>query len=336
MNRIFDDFDPLEAYSQGFVGAYSDPRADEEFADSIIRHGGDPNGASVAHHWGIADAGKDKLVTLTPVVEDVFPGSFPGPPQLVGDCVGRATANCLLGSIAHEIYDGKPDEVTGKVEGKPELPDAGVKHGVVSSESIYAWRGYNSHGWICSASAKTAMDKGFLIRKPYPDLGIDLTQYNRTTIALGGSPVPGSKWLAESQRHVCRNATILKTREEVRDFLAAGYCVLNCSSLGFESTRNEDGFSKQVGSWAHAQIMCGYDDRASTKAKYGQALVQWQNSWNRWNRGPRTIRGTNLQIPEGGYWALASTIDRCNCIALSSVAGWPRRQHTTYGAEGFV
>jgi hypothetical protein len=82
--------------------------------------------------------------------------------------------------------------------------------------------------------------------------------------------------------------------------------------------------------------MCGYDDRASTKAKYGQALVQWQNSWGKWNKGPRTIRGTDLQIPDGGYWALASTIDRCNCIALSSVAGWPRRQHTTYGAEGFV
>jgi hypothetical protein len=46
--------------------------------------------------------------------------------------------------------------------------------------------------------------------------------------------------------------------------------------------------------------------------------------------------GTSIDIPEGAFWALADTIDRCTCIALSSVAGWPRRKHTTFGASGNV
>jgi hypothetical protein len=48
------------------------------------------------------------------------------------------------------------------------------------------------------------------------------------------------------------------------------------------------------------------------------------------------VLGTDLLIPEGCFWALADTIDKCQCIALSSVAGWPRRKHTTYGAAGNV
>jgi hypothetical protein len=106
--------------------------------------------------------------------------------------------------------------------------------------------------------------------------------------------------------------------------------------MGFDRTRNEDGFSRQIGTWQHSQVYIGYDDRPETHQKYGQALVCWLNSWNKWNRGPRKVRGTDLEIPEGAYWALASTIDRAQNIALSSVAGWPRRRQTTYGAKGNV
>jgi hypothetical protein len=118
--------------------------------------------------------------------------------------------------------------------------------------------------------------------------------------------------------------------------LAAGFGVFNCSALGFEKTRNEDGVSRQVGVWHHSQGFLGYDDRPETHKKYGQALVLWQNSWNRFNTGSRKVLGTDLLIPEGSFWALADTIDRCQCIALSSVAGWPRRRHSTYGAMGNV
>ena len=329
-------FDPLDEYSHGLIGSYADPRADEEFVDSIIRSGGDPDGGQVAHQWEFAEAGKGKLTMLFPTVEEIFPGCFPGPPQLTGDCVSRAAANCLLISIGMEIADGRPDEVTGHVEGPPDIPELGVRQGVVSSESIWAWRGYDRDGWICSKAAQVAGEQGFLVRKPYPELGIDLTKYTEQTIRLGGSRKPSDKWLAESKQYIARTATILNGREQVRDFLAAGFGVMNCSSLGFERTRNEDGVSRQVGTWHHAQIFHSYDDRPETIQKYGEPLVGWQNSWGAWNTGPRRVRGTSIDIPQGGYWARASTIDQCQCIALSSVAGWPRRKHTTFGAAGNI
>lgn len=330
------NFNPYAAYSAGLVGCIKSPRADEEFVDSILRRGGEPDGGNVAHAWDFADAGKGVLTLLFPKVLDVFPDCWPGPTQLTGDCVARATANCLLTSMGLEIADQKPDEVTGLVEGAPELPTLGVMHSVVASESLWAWRGYDGDGWICSKAAQVATTQGFLIRKPYPGLGIDLTKYTDDTLALGGSRPPSLAWLTESKQHLARAATVLEGREQVRSFLAQGYGVFNCSSMGFERTRNEDGFSRQIGTWQHAQCYIGYDDRPETHQKYGQALVCWLNSWNRWNTGPRLVRGTNIEIPHGAYWALASTIDRARNIALSSVAGWPRRQYTAYGAGGNV
>jgi hypothetical protein len=330
-------WNPREAYEAGLIGAMEDPRADEFFADYILRRGGNPVGEEVASQWEFTGAGEGKLTLLFPAVQAVFPDCYPGSAQVRGDCVSRATANCILGSMGMEIYNAKVDEVTGLLEGAPELPSTGVTEGVVSSESLWAWRGYDDDGWVGSEAAKVASENGFLLRRPYPDLKIDLTKYTEANTQLGGSRLPGPKWQAESKQHVARTATFLKGREQVRDFLAAGYCVFNTSSLGFSSTRNEDGVAVQDRTWQHAQTWIGYDDRAETKKKYGQALVLWLNSWGKtWQRGGRRILGTDIDIPLGSYWALASTIDRCTCIALSSVAGWPRRQHTTYGATGHV
>lgn len=331
-----DHFNPLEAYSGGLSGCRPDPRADEELVDSILRHGGNPDGGSVAFSWEFAEAGKNKLTLLFPAVQTVFPGCWPGPTQLTGDCVARAASNCLLTSLALEIASNKPDEVTGRIEGAPDIPERGVRDSVIASESLWAWRGYDSDGWICSKAAQVATTKGFLVRKPYPELGFDLTQYSDSTLRLGGSRPPSQKWVDESSQRIARTATVLTGREQVRDFLFQGYGIFNCSSMAFERTRNEDGFSRQVGIWHHAQSFIGYDDRPETHQKYGQALVLWNNSWAAWNSGPRRVRGTPIDIPPGSYWALASTIDKAQCIALSSVSGWPRRQHTTFGAVGYV
>lgn len=330
------DFSPLEAYRSGLIGCRKDPRSDELLADHILRYGGDPSGAQVAYDWGLEQAGSGRLSTLWRTIEAVFPGSLPGPSQLWGDCVSWGCSRALLGSMAAEIYDNKPDEVTGRLEGAPELPAEGIRNSVVAAESLFAWRMSDSDGWICSEAAKVACEKGFLIRKPYPELKIDLTRYTEKTIRLGGARPPGETWLQESKQHVARTATFLKGREQVRDFLASGFCCFNCSSLGFERTRNEDGVSRQSGRWAHSQAFLGYDDRPETHKKYGQGLVLWCNSWSKWNSGGRKVLGTDLLIPEGCFWALAETIDRCQVIALSSVAGWPRRKHTTLGAGGNV
>ena len=183
-----------------------------------------------------------------------------------------------------------------------------------------------------------ACERGFLVRRHYPDLKIDLTKYtDRTHRAYGATPPP-APIAAEGKRHVARTATFLKGREQVRDFLASGMGIFNCSGMAFERVRGEWGVARQVGRWSHAQHWLGYDDRPETHRRWGQALVLWNNQWAIWNSGDRRVFGMpDVLIPEGSYWALADTIDRCgSIIALSSVAGWPRRRIVTYGAGGNV
>jgi hypothetical protein len=330
-------FDPKSAYSTGFIGARFDPRAFEVLCDSIIRAGGDPDGGRVAWEWGLEDAGKGKLTTTWLHVDNVFPGCWPGPPQVVGDCVSHGCANALLTSMSCEIASGHIDEETKRPEGPPELSAEAIKNVPISSESLYWWRGSSSDGWVCAEAAQVAINKGFLVRKPYPTLKLDLTNYSESNIRLFGARAPGDGIASEAVRHRARTATVLESREQVRDFLASGYGVFNCSNLGFSDERDENGYSRQSGSWAHSQCLIGYDDRAEIIQKYGEALVLWLNSWGpRWNSGGRKVYGTSLLIPEGAFWAKASTIDRCRVFALSSIAGWPRRKLPTYGAEGNI
>lgn len=330
-------FDPLKEYSSGLRGAIADPRSDEIFADSILRAGGDPDGESVAHDWEFAGIGSGKLTATWMHVESQFPGCWPGPGQQRGDCVSWGVTRAALTSWACELAEGKPDEVTGVIEGKPEISRQGIENCVISSESCYWHRGYNSDGWSCSAAARVITGtSGLWIRRDYPELGLDLTKYSGSMAGKWGSRKPPSDVVNEGKKHLVRTATNVRGFEQVRDFLAAGYGVFFCSSLGWSNSRNEDGVSYPRGSWAHSQSWIGADERPETVRKYGEPLILVLNSWGRWNRGPRKVMGTNLMIPEGAYWTPASTINRCSGIALSNIAGWPPRKLRSYGAEGNI
>lgn len=332
------DFDPLRDYDNGLRGAWIDPREDELCADSIIRHGGDPDGGHVAHVWEFADSGKGKLISRWENVLEEWPGCWPGPPQSRGDCVAHAVLRAALLSWTCELQDGRPDEVTGKVEGKPEVSDVGVKNSVLSTEAIYWHRGWDGDGWQCSAAARAiTTDAGIWLRKPYPEIGLDLTKYDGRTAGRWGSRKPPPEVIAIGREHLVRTATFLKSVDEIRDFLYSGFGCFFCSMLKWSNRRDENGYSPVVvGSWAHAQGIVGYDDRPETVRLYGEPLACVQNSWGRWNSGPRGVRGTDLKIPEGAYWTKASTLLRGQVIALSSVAGWPPRKLKDYGAGGNV
>jgi hypothetical protein len=329
---------PLHDYDRGMRGAWIDPREDELCVDSILRHGGDPSGEHVAHTWSFADKGKGKLVPFWAHVEKEWPGCWPGPPQDRGDCVSWALLRAALQTWTAELIDGQPDEVTGIVEGKPYVSPTGVANCVLSSEAAYWWRGWDTEGWTCSGAARAVTnDCGIWLRQDYPQFKIDLTKYSGSVAGRWGARKPPNEIREAGRKNLIRTATFLKNPEEIRDFLWAGYGVFFCSGLKWSSTRDENGYSPVVpGSWAHAQGICGYDDRPETVSLYGEALALVINSWGRWNRGGRSVRGTELTIPEGCYWTKASTLTRGQCVALSGVAGWPARKLHTLGAKGNV
>jgi len=347
--------DVVRLYERGFAGAKYSPEEQERFRETIRAGGGTPDAEAVTHAFGLAESGKGKLSLPYLAVEQLYPGSLPGPGQERGDCVSHNEKNAALVTLCGEVVAGKPDEVSGQVEGAPEVPPEGVRNGVLSTEWIYWQRGYNGDGWYCSASARAVIEKGILIRKPYPELGIDLTEYSGRLAGRYGRQSPPANMVDVGDDHLIRTATIINSWEELRDLVANLYGVSSCGSEGFSSERDESGVSRRRGSWAHAMAIIGADDRPIAHERYGEGLALVLNSWNLWNRGPRAIMGTDgtvspevtgvlaevlsrfrspaggILIPEGSFWARWSDIRRRDFHALSGVNGWPPQKLPDWG-----
>lgn len=308
-------------YESGFAGAYKDDAAHLDFmAFCGVDHTG------VTQRYGLAGSGEGRLVIPFQFVLKHFPGCWPGPAQQRGDCVSHSTKNAALVTMACDIESGKPDEVTGIVEGVPEVDPVGIEQGVLSSEANYWYRGYSGDGWMCETAAKVACrDSALWLRNNYPELGIDLRKYSAKLAGKYGATKPPSEITETGRKHLMRSATTAESASEVRDLLANGYGFSTCGSEGYSSSRDENGVSARKGSWAHAMACIGCDDRDEIKQKYGEPLFLILNSWGKWNSGGRKILGTDIEIPEGSFWAKWSHVRNRTFIALSGANGWPNR-----------
>lgn len=317
----------VRLYKQGFSGAMYNPAVKEDFLGYLAGKGFDPVGSSVAHANGFAGSGAGKLILPFLNVLKLWPKCWGGPYQRTGDCVGWGGRNAILISMAGDIVGGELDEKSGRPEVRPEITADAELNSVLSSESLYWYRGHGGEGWHCSAAAKTSIEKGFLLRKNYPELGIDLTKYDvRIATKWGRSQPPANVQEVAKPRHV-RNATELHSHDEVRDFLANHFGVNTCSSICGNERKGRDanGVTDFTRIGGHSQALIGYDDRADTIQQYGEPLVLWLNSWPlSWIKGGRRIRGTDIDIPEGSCWLKArSSLSKCELFAVSAVAGWP-------------
>lgn len=316
----------VEMYNQGFAGVYHDPEGTAEFEQYIKNQSfGSLDGRQLAIANGLAGSGEGRLILPYRFAEQYFPGCYPGAAQERGDCVSHDTKNAALITMVCDIASGKPDEVTGKIEGVPDVNPVGIKNGVLSTEFYYWYRGYNGDGWDCPTAAKVACDKGGLVlRNNYPDLGIDLSKYSGSLAGKYGRSAPPPAITTMGQAHLIRTATRV-SGTDIRDYLANGYGISSCGSEGWSNVRDENGFSRRSGSWSHALAYIGYDDRDLIKEKYGEALILILNSWAKWNSGGRKILGTDILIPEGSFWSLASACKNRQTLALSGANGFPAK-----------
>lgn len=330
-------FDVRKAYEAGFIGAYCDPEHTDELKAVIAADGGVPEGAMACSQYGLEETGKGKLTLLFQEIYALYPDCLPGGAQGRGDCVSWSTRNACLGTMCAEITSGKPDEVSGKLEGAPEVSPTGIANGVLSTEAFYNFRGHSGDGWFCSDAAQVAIKKsGLWLRKNYTEIGLDLTTYSSRNAGRYGGNAPPASWLEIGKDHLLRTATVLDTFEELRDMLANGYAVSSCGGEGFSDQRDANGVSRRQGSWGHAMAYLACDDRPEIIALYKEPLVLVQNSWGNWNEGSRKILGTDILIPVGSFWARWSDIKNREMIAFSGVAGWPRKKLKSYGALGNI
>ena len=308
-------------YERGFRGAIWSPEATEILkAESEIAEARD-----VAHYFGFADQFAGQLVIPFIWVEQLYPGCWPGPAQERGDCVSHSQKNANLGTLCAEVIANIADEVTHKIEAAPKVTPQGIKNGVLSTEAIYWFRRHGGDGWSCATAARVSTkEAGAVLRIPYPNLDIDLQDYSGSLAGKFGRTPPSGELAKALGANLFRTTTFAEEPGEVRDLLGRGFFLTTCGSEGFENTRDEWGLSRRRGSWSHALAFIGFDDRPETIKKWGQPLVLVLNSWGIWNKGPRRIMGTNIDIPHGAFWARWSDVRNRQMIAMSGLNGWAR------------
>lgn len=322
----------IQMYESGAAGAFEDPEGTKEFEEFIGQQAfGELDGGKISAANGLEGTGAGRLILPFMFVEKHLPGCWPGPAQQRGDCVSHSTKNAALTTMICDIESGNPDEVSGRVEGLPEIPTAGILQGALSTEIYYWYRGYNGDGWSCDVAARVACQKaGLWLRKDYPELGFDLTKYSGKLAGKYGRTPPPSTVLEAGKDHLIRTSTRV-SGTQIRDFLANGYGITSCGGEGFSNVRDENGFSRRSGRWSHAWAYIGYDDRDIIKEKYGEPLILNLNSWAKWNKGGRKILGTDILIPEGAWWSLASANQNRQALAFSGTAGWPTKKLPSFG-----
>ena len=330
-------YDVVSAYEGGFVGAYSNPEAAEALRDQIKNAGGIPDGAMACSEYKLEETGKGKLSLPVLEVLKLYPDCLPGGAQGRGDCVSWSQRNACLGTMCCEITSGTPDPNSGRLEGAPDVSDTARLNGVLSTEAFYNWRRHGGDGWSCAEAAQVGLnDSGLWLRKAYPELNVDFTQYSSRNAGIYGSRTPPESWREIGKNNLVQTITEVEEYEVLRDLLANGYCVSSCGSEGFSSQRDENGVSRRKGSWAHALAYLGVDDRPEIIQLYKEPLVLVQNSWGAWNEGSRRIFGTDIDIPVGAFWARWSAIKNRYMVAISGVNGWPPKKLASYGARGHI
>jgi len=325
--KIFDAEDIPAAYESGGEGVVFDEEENERFLGYVQDSGNNPVGADVAHEHNFAGEFKGKLVIPFTHVMDRYPTAWPGPAQKRGDCVSHCARSALCGTICLESFLGVADSASGKVEEAPDVSPEAEAQGVFATESHYWHRGKNSDGWFIGAAAKVILSRsGAVLRKNYPSIGVDLTRYSAQTAGKWGAQPPPPEVVDVTNDHLFRTATQMNNVEEWRDFLGKGFFVGTDGSEGFDTKRlDANGVARRKGSWSHSMACISYDDRPETHRIYGCAAALILNSWGSNSvAGPRRIRGTNIDIPKGSFWALTRDFNR-RAVAFSGANGWVRK-----------
>jgi len=259
----------------------------------------------------LADSGKDKTVLLHKAVERIF-DTYPIGYQQIGDCVSFGCGYAVLALMCVEIVIG------GEQEDVP---------AIVATEPIYAGSrvevgggrlGYGD-GSIGAWAAKWVTEWGILLRQKYG--AIDLTEYSGRRAKDWGGPRAGCPDELEpiAREHPVREVTKVTSYEEARDAIANGYPVSVASMQGFASRRDDAGFARASGRWAHQMYFVACDD----VSRPGLLCV---NSWGRnWISGPK-----RHGQPDGSFWVDADVADRMlgagDSFAYASCEGFPRRK----------
>ena len=239
----------------------------------------------------IKDTGKGKRILLYEFIRKASNGKYPKRKQTIGDCVAQGAAYAVDAVKSVDIVLKKEFE---------EWVDETATEDIYAGSRVQIGGGrISGDGSIGGWAAKYVNEYGALPRGKYGN--VDLSTYSGSKArkwGARGAGVPKSL-IPTAKKHPILTVSLVKTYEEVRDLIANGYAVTIASMQGFSSKRDSEGFAKPQGSWAHQMSILAVDD------EYKRPGVLVQNSWGRWNSGPK-----RHNQPDGSFWVDAEEIER--------------------------
>lgn len=243
--------------------------------------------------------------------------------QRIGDCVSWGWAHSAWIAQCVDWQEGVVEEAplfpaTESIYGGSRVEARG-RDGTGRS-AVGGW----SDGSYGGAAARWCRDWGLLFREPQPG-GLDLTTYSGDRAkqwgAYGnGGKGDGGKLDERAKLHPCKYVALVKNFQEAAAAIESGYPVAVCSSVGFTSTRNSDGYCRRSGTWMHCMAFIAV--RYAENTQYGSNGLLCLNSWGpTWVSGPKWPE----DMPDGSFWVDEVTVNSMlrggDSFAIGSVGG---------------
>lgn len=276
--------------------------------------------------FGDTPAGKQANIPDHVYLWQYYPNGAPIKNQgSVGACVSFGTDGAIEDTMIAQIKVNKADEEFKSIceevtyAGSRVEIGGGRLRGDDGSNGAWAVEFVKTRGVVAREVITTKTGKSYDLRKFDPV----------RCRAWGDSGVPDD--LEDVAReHPVKDATLIKSIEELKKALAQGYGVAVCSAIGFADdnagrvpgTRDSRGVVKARGRWDHCMKFDGYH------TEDGQLFVHITNSWGATaHKGPVGWGNPNT----AGFWVSEADADRMirtgKCTwAFSGVKGWPARE----------
>jgi len=265
------------------------------------------NFKDLSFYNAIKDTGQGKIALLHKIYEQVTSKDFPVWDQGIGDCVSFGYALGISTLKAVQIANGSgekyiADVATEPIYGGSRVEIGGGRLGCKSDGSLGAW------------GAKWIKDYGVLLRKNYNE--DNLSAYSSFKAKNWGCYGVPDNLEVIAKEHPVQTVALVQTYDEARDAIANGYPVVVCSSRGFETKRDNDGFAKPLGTWNHCMCFVAVDDQHTRPG------LLCCNSWGRdYIFGPK-----RHGQPDGSFWVDGNVADkmlaRGDSYAISSLKGF--------------
>lgn len=246
--------------------------------------------------------------------------------QGIGDCVSWGwELACSILSAVDIVHRREPESWQGCFATEPIYGGSRVEARKIKRA------GWND-GAYGGAAAKWVRDWGVIPRKNYSqrtnNSEHNLTRYSSKKAKQWGNYGCGGKHDkgrldSIAREHPVETVSLVTSFDEAKAAIANGYPVPVCSSQGFLSKRDGDGFCGPKGTWSHCMVFHGL----RTEGRHGLLIT---NSWGRSVSGPMWPDDTPDSIGACSWWVDADVVDRMlrrkDSYAISGYDGFKRRE----------